>query len=100
MHAVDALIDVDVTFGMNRLSRTFIGATLTWRAAFGPAPQPLEHADVAGNCERRTERAHVAAEKPFDEQSRGQRRQSVDDERPFAREFTARGPRIGVPRRS
>ena len=69
MHAVDALVDIDLPLGMDRLHRAFLGAALARRAAFGPALQPLEHADPAGDRERRAERAEIAAEEALDEQA-------------------------------
>ena len=69
MHAVDALIDVDMSLGMDRLHRAFFGAALARRAAFRPAFQPFEHPDAAGDGQSRTQRAEVAAEKALDEQA-------------------------------
>ncbi|MNE29470.1 hypothetical protein D3C80_1229520 [compost metagenome] len=72
MHAVDALVDVDLAFRMNGLHRTFLGATLTRCTAFRPALQPFEHADPAGNGQRRAQRTEIAAVETLNEQAGGQ----------------------------
>ena len=52
--------------------------------------QRRSHSNIrmrAGNRQRRSERAHVAAEEALDEQARREQRQRIEDERPFAREL-------------
>src|SRR5690606_5522490 len=87
MHAVDALIDVDLSFRMERLDRALLGATVARRTAFRPAFQPFEHADASGNGECGTERAHIAAVEALNEQAGSQKRQRIDHKWPVTREF-------------
>ena len=49
MHAVDALIDVDVPLGMDRLHGALLGTAVAGRSAFLPATQPFEGSDATGN---------------------------------------------------
>ena len=69
VHAVDALVDIDLAVGVDRLNRAFLGTALAGRAAFGPALQPVEHAEPSGDRQRRAERAEVAAEEALDEET-------------------------------
>ena len=69
VHAVDALVGVDVPLRVDALHRALVGAPLARIAAFPVAAQPVEHPQPAGNSECGAERAQVAAEEALDEQA-------------------------------
>src|SRR5215472_15505369 len=87
VHAVDALIDVDMPLGMDRLHGAVLGAALARGSALFPAAKPFEGSDAAGNRQRSTERTQIAAEETFDEQADDEQPARIGDERPAAREF-------------
>src|SRR5690606_19645124 len=61
MHAVDALIDVDLPFRMDCLNGALLCAALARRTAFGPSLEPFEHSDPARYGEGSAKRTEIAA---------------------------------------
>src|SRR5690554_7021844 len=57
-----ALVVVDMPIRVDGLNLAFLGAQLAGVAALLAALEPVEQAHPAGHRQRRTERAHVAAE--------------------------------------
>src|SRR3546814_20376667 len=84
MQAGDALVGIDVPFGVDRPDRAFVVAAHARVAALAVALQPVEHAHAAGDRQRRAQRAHVAAEEPLDEQPGDPQRHGAGTEPPDA----------------
>src|SRR5579875_549724 len=85
MQTLDALIGIDVPFGMNGLHRAFIPTALTGVAAFAIAAQPVEYAQPRGYGERCTKRTEIATEETFNGKVRREQCQRVKHEWPSAR---------------
>ena len=69
MQAGQALVWIDFASGVNGLNKAFIGAGLAGAAAFLVAFEPVKHADPAGDRQRGSQGAQIAAIETFDEQS-------------------------------
>ena len=86
MQAVETLVRVYVPVRMDRLHHAFLGAAMARRTAFLVAPEPFEDPQLAGDRERRAERAEIAAEEALDEEADRQQQAGIEHERPFPRE--------------
>ena len=84
MQAIQALVDVDISFAMDRLHHAFIGTTLTGSAAFLVALQPLKHTQTARYSQGCTQGTQVTAIETFDKQSRRQYCYGKQHKRPLA----------------
>ena len=66
VEALNALVRIDMTFGMDGLYRTFVSTALARIAAFTIASQPIEHTHLGGNRQRSAQWAQIAAEETLD----------------------------------
>src|SRR5690554_7129109 len=82
-----ALVVVDMPIRVDGLNLAFLGAQLAGVAALLAALEPVEQAHPAGHRQRRTERAHVAAEHLAGENVDHQQDHRVEHEPPLAVEL-------------
>src|SRR5690606_31714723 len=87
IEAVMALVVVDMPIRVDGLNLAFLGAQLAGVAALLAALEPVEQAHPAGHRQRRTERAHVAAEHLAGENVDHQQDHRVEHEPPLAVEL-------------
>ena len=87
IHALNALIGVDVPLRVDGADRAFPSAALAGRTAFFVSAQPVEHPQSGRNGKGSAERTQIAAIKTLDEQAGDQQSDGEQHERPVAQKM-------------